>query len=71
MPVHDSRRAEAEEHARLPASCDLDFIWRSVGSRFVFQNELDDANARRDEQWRQASAGCIVSSLPTKYALNA
>jgi hypothetical protein len=55
----------------LPASCNLDFIWRSVGSRFVFQNELDDANARRDEQWRQASAGCVVSSLPTKYALNA
>ncbi|KZV75537.1 hypothetical protein PENSPDRAFT_536291, partial [Peniophora sp. CONT] len=27
-----------------------------VGSRFVTQNELDDARTRREEQWKQAYA---------------
>jgi hypothetical protein len=43
----------------------------SVGSRFVSQNELDDAKARRDEQWRQAYARCAGPGSPVQYALNA
>jgi hypothetical protein len=29
-----------------------------VGSRFVSQNEIDTAKARRDEQWKAAYARC-------------
>ena len=28
----------------------------TVGSRFVSQDEIDDARARRDEQWKAAYA---------------
>lgn len=33
-----------------------------VGSRFVSQDELDTAKARRQEQWKAAYARCAVSS---------
>ena len=36
-----------------------------VGSRFVTQNELDDARERREEQWRQAYARFVdIGALP-------
>jgi hypothetical protein len=70
-PVVRSGRAKVEEHACLPAYCDLGFIQRAVGSRFVSQNEPDDAKARRDEQWRQAYARCAGPGSPVQYALNA
>ena len=31
-----------------------------VGSRFVSQNDLEEAKARRDEQWKAAYARCAV-----------
>lgn len=32
----------------------------TVGSRFVSQDEIDSAKARRDEQWKAAYARCAV-----------
>jgi hypothetical protein len=32
-----------------------------VGSRFVSQNDLEEAKARRDEQWKAAYARCAAS----------
>lgn len=36
-----------------------------VGSRFVSQDELEAAKARRDEQWRAAYARCICLYMNT------
>jgi hypothetical protein len=33
-----------------------------VGSRFVSQNEIETAKARRDEQWKAAYARCYIVS---------
>jgi hypothetical protein len=55
----------------LPAACDLDFIPRFAGPRFVSQKELDDSNARCDEQWRQVHAWCADPISPAKCAMYA
>ena len=40
-----------------------------VGSRFVTQNELDDARERREEQWRQAYARFVSAPWPALSSL--
>ena len=35
----------------------------TVGSRFVSQEELDTAKARRDEQWKAAYARCALPEI--------
>lgn len=66
-PCHPSLAA-----APAPASMD-DSIpsiqTAGVGSRFVSQNELEAAKARRDEQWKAAYARCLyrpISVLHTR-----
>lgn len=41
-----------------------------VGSRFVSQDELEDAKARRDEQWRAAYARYRAVFLMNSYHLS-
>ena len=38
-----------------------------VGSRFVSQNDLEEAKARRDEQWKAAYARCAADTASSKF----
>jgi hypothetical protein len=33
-----------------------------VGSRFISQNDLEEAKARRDDQWKAAYARCAADT---------
>jgi hypothetical protein len=61
MTAKDSRKNDPprEEDAGSGRSS-VDFLQDFLISRFVSQNELDDAKVCRDEQWRQAYAMCAV-----------
>lgn len=39
----------------------------AVGSRFVSQNDVDTAKARRDEQWKAAYARYVTTCLCTNF----
>jgi len=41
-----------------------------VGSRFVSQNDLEEAKARRDEQWKAAYARCAAHKTYVTRGLN-
>lgn len=40
-----------------------------VGSRFISQNDLEEAKARRDEQWKAAYARCAADTALTQSTM--